>query len=263
MSGRNWLEQVEDELLRRKLPRPEVARLTAELADHFDDVMEARCAPDTMFERQTARFTDPLCSLTEERMSMEASVAESLGSPAAIADTAVREFQRRRHLLSRSRLAAFCTFVLLPLPAVVLAWAATFTGLVALGYFLNWLDVPDPTELRDVTAVEVLVTHLILVVVLIAPPAGIAALFGRLARKSGHVWGWGLAACLLVALGTAHGNIQATYSELPGKSELLFGLGFGINLLQMTKLGQFAVPLATGVLVLRRSALRAGCSTTA
>ncbi len=263
MSARNWLEKVEEELLRRKLPRREIARLTAELADHLEDARGARAASCRTRDRRTAEISGPLFSLTEEHMSMDASVAESLGSPTDIADTAVREFHRRKHLLSRSRLAAFCTFVLLPVPAVLLAWVATFAALISLGYVLSWLDVPDPTESRDVTAAEVLITHLVLMLILIGSPAGVAALYGRLARRSAHVWGWGLVACLLVALGTAHGNIQATFSELPGKSELMFGIGFGQNLLRLRVLGQCVIPLATGLLVLRRSALRAGCSTPA
>jgi hypothetical protein len=254
MSARNWLKQVEGELRRRKLPRQEVARLTAELADHLDDVMEAGSACDRMSQRRAAEISDPLFSLTEEHATMDASVAENLGSPAAIADTAVREFHRRQHLLSRSRLAAFCTFVLLPLPAVCLAWLASLAALALLGFVVDQFDTSDTIAPREVTAAEVLIAHLTFTLLLIAPPAGVAALFGRIARKSAHVWGWGLAACLLVALGAAHGSVQLTFSEMPGKSQLMFGVGFGQSLLQLRILGQCIIPLATGILALRRSA---------
>jgi hypothetical protein len=45
---------------------------------------------------------------------------------AEIADTAVREFHRRKNLLSRSWLAAFGTFALLPLPLLGLGEAGSF-----------------------------------------------------------------------------------------------------------------------------------------
>jgi hypothetical protein len=62
-SKSTWLECVEAELLGRKLPRQEVARLVAELADHLSD------------------------SLKEEPMSTEAIAVNCLGSPGEIADT--------------------------------------------------------------------------------------------------------------------------------------------------------------------------------
>src|SRR4029077_1032131 len=113
----------------------------------------------------------------------EASVAESLGSPAEIAETAVREFRRRRNLLSRSRLAAFCTFVLLPLPALCLAWIASLAGLVLLGEILNllgeilnWLGIPDRSAEHEVTGLQVFLTWLVLIGILVVPAAGVAAL---------------------------------------------------------------------------------------
>ena len=148
MSELTWLERVEAELLVRKLPRQEVARLVTELADHLVDLVDSRSARRT---KGASRHSSVVFStsfsptLKEDPMSMDASVVESLGSPADIADTAVREFRRRKNLLSRSSLAAFGTFALLPLPLLVAGWWITMlTAAASLEIFefgLEWIGL--------------------------------------------------------------------------------------------------------------------------
>jgi hypothetical protein len=255
MSGRLWLEAVERELCRRRLPRQEVARLVAELSDHLADAMDSR-PPSGVLPARDAASVDPLFNLTEEHMSMDASVAECLGSPAEIAEAAVHEFRRRRNLLSRSWLAAFCTFVLLPLPALLLGWMAT---LHVMGEICEWFGAGEG-PIREITPSWVFVVHLLLAVLVVAPAATLSAVFGRLARKTGHCWRWGLAACLLVALATALVTTTATFSEKPGKSQIMFSVPvsgsvrFWKSLIQPDHVAQFLLPLGTGVLILRRSA---------
>ena len=58
----------------------------------------------------------------------------------------------------------------------------------------------------------------------------------------------GVAACVPLVF------VKAMSAELPEKDLIMIGIGTGENLLQLTALGQFLIPLATGVLVLRRSA---------
>ncbi|HEY3968648.1 MAG TPA: hypothetical protein VGM05_29135 [Planctomycetaceae bacterium] len=252
MLGAKWLENVEAELSRHSLPRQEVARLVAELSDHVADVLEARCATGTVPVHDAAA-ANSFVTFTQEQTSMDASVAECLGSPAEIADTAVREFRRRRNLLSRSPLAAFCTFVLLPVPALCLAWAATLAAMLAVGAVLDWCS-PDSGGQADATqqftVIEVFIFHVLFIAVLVLPSAGVSALFGRLARKTSHLWRWGLAASFLVALATAFVFVQAKYSESPEKNMLMFGLDTGMKMFPLTKFGQFLIPLATGVLML-------------
>lgn len=253
MSSRLWLENVQRELVRRRLPRQEVARLVAELSDHLADVMESQSASGVVLTHDKARsFT--FSNLTEEHMSMDATVAGNLGSPTEIADVAEREFRRRKPLLSRSRLAAFCTFVLLPLPVLCLSWGAAFLLLCLLGEGLAELGIHDRFAGHLATPTEQLVARLIMVGIVMIPAAAVTWLFGRLARKTGHLWGWGLAACLLLALGTAALDVKLTFSPLPGKSTLMFGLGIGWSLLRLHQLGQLLIPLTVGIVVLRRSA---------
>jgi hypothetical protein len=253
MSGRLWLESVQIELVRRRLPRQEVARLVAELSDHLTDVMESRSTAGMVPARSTA--SDVYSSnLTEEPMSMDATAAGSLGSPSDIADVAEREYRRRKPFLSRSRLAAFCTFVLLPLPALLLSWAATFLLLVALAESLKWCGVRDPFTGHTATPAQQAAAYAFFLGLLLAPAAAVTWLFGRLARKTNHLWGWGLAACILLAVGTMAANVQLTFSPLPGKNTLMFGLGIGWSLLRLHHLAQFLIPLAVGIVTLRRSA---------
>lgn len=237
MSARLWLDNVERELSRSKLPRREISRLLAELSDHFADAMS------------------PLVHLEEENLRMEASIVETLGSPAEIAQTAVREFRRRRNLLSRSPLAAFCAFVLLPLPVLCLIWTASLAAMLLLSATISWFGVLD-SPVQDVTAGEVFGFYVLFICLLVAPAAGVAALFGRLARKTDNCWRWGLAACLVVALGTGIVFCQASFSDLPGKSMVMFGLRLSRASVSWSAVGQFLIPLATGLLVLRRTAAK-------
>ncbi len=331
MSARLWLDEVERELSRRKLPRHEVARLLAELSDHFADVMESRSVAGPRLGR-AAENGRSVITLTEEQNRMEATIAESLGSPIEIADTAAREFRRRRNLLFRSRLAAFCTFVLLPLPVLGLTWIASrWWALVLPGMFLNcrcsnpvssanpeatkklaerfaslplrigiciaasagiavvffrlarkspeswrWglaacllaaplssfmvaicvCNLPPSVkqEARDTLGVF-FASPLVLIGTFIAPAAGIATAFSRLACKTAHFWQWGLAACLLVALGATLVGVYSPSSNMPANSLFCFGIDLpATDFFRIAKLGQFLIPLATGCLVLRRSA---------
>jgi hypothetical protein len=254
MLSRNWLESVERELSQKNLPRREIARLVAELADHLADALDlSRALADQALERSTVCVSESHF-FTENAMSMEANVIESLGSPAEIASVAVREFQRRKPLLSRSWVAAACAFLLLPLPALLLAWCAALAIVYGIGAGLEWLDIPDPVEPHSVTASLVMITYVLLHAVVLAPAAGVAVLFARLARKTSSVWRWGLSACVVVALITSCARLDATFSEVPGKSTMMMGLGVG-RTIPWSALGQFMIPLATGVLALRRANL--------
>ncbi len=203
-------------------------------------------------------------------MSMEANAIATLGRPAEIAETAVREFRKRKNLLSRSWLAAFSTFVLLPLPLLAAAWFTSMTvtscSLELLYSTLQWSGVlperPDETTdlddsefvrtwLCEASQTELIAVHVALLAVLSIPAAGVAALYGRLARRTPRQWLWGLTACTLVGLGFGAAKYDLTISDRPGKSQLMFMVGLGHQPLQQCCYS--LMPLAVGVLVLRRS----------
>lgn len=250
MPDQIWLECVQTELLRRKLPRQEVARLVMELSDHLSDLAESRGESHSP-PAGSPRSLPPL-SPSECRMSMEASAVECLGSPAQIADSALREFRKRKNLLSRSRVAAFCTFVLLPVPLLCLLWIGSMAMLFLIGNITELCGMlADAPAVREVTPIEVLACHGITLVILLVPAAGLAALFGRLSRRTDRQRLWGIAACLLVALGTGAMHSEFRFSEIPGRSQVCFGAGW-----HPLQIGQFLVPLAVGLLVLQRTSRR-------
>jgi len=249
MSARQWLEQIERELIRRRLPRHEVVRLVAELSDHLDDVLswENRAGVGPAAGGRGG-LSPPV--LMEEPMSMSAHVVESLGSPAEIAESAVREF-RRRNLLNRSRLAAFATFVLAPVPLVIASWAIVLSLLMLIGSLIPD-EVIASEKPRTVTAVEVIGVNAFVLAVVITPPIVVAAFYGRLARRTAHGWRWGIAACVLVGIASGLTNYNCTFSEEPQKSQIMCGVNVGMRI-GFAQIAQFAIPLACGLIVLRRS----------
>lgn len=240
MPGTSWLDCVEAELLRRRLPRREVARLVAELCDHLTDLCESGrtpCLPATEWQVSVS----PLFR-SENCMSTEARVIEALGSPAEIAEVAVREFRQRRNLF-RSWLATFCTFVLLPVPLLCAVWVAVI-----------WICLSAATALGieergggDPSFYEVLAAHAFVLAIWLGPAVGVAAFFGWLARRASRSWQWGLAACFVVASGLGFTRYYLAFSELPGKSLVGFGIGWRPQLLP------FLLPLTVGFLVLYRT----------
>jgi len=197
-------------------------------------------------------------------MSRDANVVECLGSPEEIADIAVREFRRRQNLLSRSRLAAFLTFAVLPIPALCLAWITAFAFLLGIGECLECLTAD--LEPRDLPAnYEVLLVHGFALAIWLLPAVGLAALFVRLARRTGRLRRWGTTACLLVALGTGASHYQLTFSDIPEKSQLIFGFGWHFPASDHAlsgfgwpagQLSSFLLPLLVGLLVMYRTVRR-------
>jgi F0F1-type ATP synthase assembly protein I len=254
MPNQPWLSELQRELSRRKLPRREIARLVAELSDHLADMMESQQASGRTPEAAAVSYL-PSDSLKEDHMSKDANVTERLGSPSLVAESALREYRQRSSVLSRSRLAAFCTFVLSPLPALCLAWIVSMTAIVALGSVWK-VFIPDPTDRSQITPQLEAIGEAIVIAYVMVPAILVSVFYGRLARKTPNPWRWGLAACLLVALGTmlVHTQFEVKHSNLPGKNQVMFGVGFGTGFLKASRLVQFALPFAAGLLMLRRSA---------
>ena len=186
-------------------------------------------------------------------MSVSAPVAESLGSPAEIADSALREF-RRRNLLSRSRLAAFAMFVLAPIPLMVVAWGLLMCLLGLIAELIPDSVIQDEPY-RLITEAQVIGVNAFVLALVICPPIAVAAFYGRLARRTVHRWQWGIVACVLVGIASSLLTYHCTFAEEPGKSQIQIGLGVGASLRwpRFSEIGQFVVPLASGLIVLRRS----------
>jgi len=255
MPNLTWLETVEIELRRHGLPRQDVARLVTELSDHWSDLVESGGATSRTFPAELP--AGPLIlSLTEDFMSTDANVIECLGSPERIADAAVFEFGRRQILLSRSRTAAICTFVVLPLPLLCLFWGAAVAVLMAIGELFDRGNLNPEADSLGVMPWEVLVAHGVLLAVLLIPPIGLAALYARVAGRTGSRWLWGLTACLLVAIGAALPHYTLTFGDVPGMDQGMVSVGWPPVKWPLAQACQFLLTLAIGFLVLRRSSRR-------
>jgi hypothetical protein len=107
-----WLEELQKQLARRRLPATYVARLMDELSDHVTDLLEDQMSTDALESR---------------------SVFERLGAPQDVARQAADEYRRR----------SFCgrhpilIFVVLPIVAAVVGLYAELMGLAALGMALK------------------------------------------------------------------------------------------------------------------------------
>ncbi len=221
MNNRQWLDRLQLELSRRKLPKSYMKRLIGELSDHFHD-------------------------LTEENMSTE-SLVSRLGQPEQIADAAAR---CRRGFFRRHRWLRMTTFVVLPVPLLILCWALTMAVLVGVAQALG-ADEATRDYAPNLTWIQDKLAHLFFSATVIVPATFLAGGYCLLARLSGNRQRWGVAAGIVVAVFAGLVTHQLTLSEIPGKSTIMFGLGFPPKL-GVWQVLQFAVPLVA-VLVCRRN----------
>jgi hypothetical protein len=221
MMSRRWLERLHAELQKRGLPPAYIERLMEEVSDHWDD-------------------------LREETMSEERICEARMGLPEQLAAECTRRPGRwRRPLL------AFATFVIAPVPVLLILWVGAFlvgvlvleeTGLIRGRTLPEWARSP--------TAV-----HGLLAAAGVMASGALAAVFGGLARRYRVGARWARAAAFTLALTTGLVVHQVKLSNLPGESSI--GLGMGLALAKpYWQIWQFVLALAGGWLVLRRQAGR-------
>ena len=196
MDSQHWLESLRSELARRRLPEAYADRLLQELADHFED-------------------------LKEETMSTE-SVTERLGDPSRVAEAAV---QCRPGFFRRHRWLRMTTFVLLPVPMLILSWVLLIClmdlagdlwlagePIVAPGHQLSWLQFQ--------------LVHLLFSATIFLPAMLIAGGYYLLAKRTRSRLRWGIVAGLLVAGFAGLVSHQIAFSDIPGQNTLTIGIGF-------------------------------------
>lgn len=174
MDAQQWLNQVQAALARQNLPPFYVERLTAELSDHITDSLEDRMSTDA---KDLRHFTSPL------------------GTPAAVAAAAIGEFRKRRF----SSRHPIVVFVMLPLVALVLMWAAEIVAIALSAAAISRLfgGTGSAEQIPDWLAplMPVLAGTTILA------PLGLAAMvFCHIAGRAAITWKWPLAACVLMAV---------------------------------------------------------------
>lgn len=212
MDRQAWLDTVRAELARQKLPPGYVARLVAELSDHYHDFME-------------------------DHMSMDArdlpGVFERLGRPDELAQHAKTHFHRgpftRRHPL--------LTFTLVPAVLLPLLWVVAILAMVGASKLLKGAVDAPPEWLA--TSLPAIAFAIVMVPVVIS-----TVLLCRLASKAHVDWKWLMLGCAVLAFiaGAAFFNVTMSPDR---HGSMSFGLGLGADIRWM-QVVQFAVPLAIG-----------------
>jgi hypothetical protein len=156
MDSRAWRKELRNELVRQELPLKYIERLVEELSDHFNDI-------------------------TEESTSMEAKkgslAAERMGQPSDLATAAATGYYKR--VFSREH--PVLVFAWLPILLLPVLWAGLFVAECLICQGMG--DMPNSYQgLRIVGYGE---SGLFLV-----PPAVIAVMFCRFARRNGIDWRW-------------------------------------------------------------------------
>ncbi len=224
MSARNWLEELRAELALRKLPAAYVARLVDELSDHVTDFLEDQMSTDAL---------------------PSGSVFDRLGAPQDVAGTAVSEFRRRtfsgRHPL--------LMFVAVPIVVLCVGFVASMFGVIGAGWLWKWFDPAMSSERLGPAAVGVV--RMLCIAVLVVPAALTAALFSWLAGRATMPRKWPIITGALLGLLVGLAQLDVSLSTQPGKSQLMFGFGFGSST-AFFHLAKFVVPLAVGLWVFSR-----------
>ena len=184
MNKPDVLSGMVPELIRRGLPVEYAQRAASEFADHYRDLAE---------ELQAT-------GLSESQASTEAS--RRLGDPRSLAKKTVREYQRR-YWCARWPL---ITFLLAPIPTVIIGWLATAYSILGVIKVLGLLGCAEVNEhTSDITSPAVRTLLFAFVAwSLLAIPAIVTFGFARLAKRSALHWRWvAITACIVgISVGT-------------------------------------------------------------
>ena len=221
-----WLNELHQQLAKKRLPPAYVARLVDELSDHVTDLLEDQMSTDALQSRN---------------------VFERLGAPQDIAQQAGKEF-RRRSFLGRHPI---LTFVLLPIVALLASLAVELASFVAVGSVLKSLGPELSSERFSPWAVGGM--RLLCTLAVVLPALLMAALFAWLAARTGVNRKWPVITAVILGLLAGASQLDMQLAPGEGQSKLMLGMGlstaFAATFFQLSK---FAVPLGIGLWVFSR-----------
>lgn len=245
--------ELRHELTRRGLPPAYIERLIAELDDHYVDLLEERNSP--MGAARKPQFEESGANDLQQR----------LGEPTQLALFATAQYHNRsfwgRHPV--------VTFVLAPLPLLVLCWIATGLGVTGTGKAIayiceHWFGLSDSNihpgdHLVAQAGMMVAVSWLLIVV----PPLAVAWLLCRIAARNTLNWRWPIASCVPLAFVAGCLAVSYRLAVQPHEGQLMVGLGFALSpqWLLLVFLPKFAVAMAIGLLLIAGTRQRAAMAT--
>jgi hypothetical protein len=245
--------QLRTELQRRGLPRAYINRLVEELDDHFSDLADGLLSSERNHDMSAARMPDFRINDLDERM----------GSPTELAIFAADQYHARsffgRH--------PFLTFLLGPLPLLVLTWFAfgfSLLGIVyalnGVGYVLELVFGPIPSLApEDHPWVEAMIMVAVSWILIVLPPLTTAWLLSRTAARNALNWRWPAVGCSLVALVAALFRFSYRLKPPGGHGMVMLGLdamGKSPGWILLRLLMKFAVALGIGLALVWRERSR-------
>jgi hypothetical protein len=235
-------DELRSELRRQRLPQAYIARLLAELDDHYEDLLD---------ERNTSMGAARKLQL--ESVDLQA----RLGNPTQLALFAAEQYHARsfwgRHPV--------VTFVIGPLPllaAFFLALVESLNGIgVGLSYIIEqWLKMPvDQWDYPNHLAAQAMVMALVAWIVIVIPPLSAAGLMCRTARRNAVSWRWPILACALLAAVAGFFSVGYRLALAPNDGFMSIGVSFSYSAkwVLIAYLPKFAVALGIGLLLVKRA----------
>jgi hypothetical protein len=218
MAGPQWLDRLEAELRRQRLPAGYRARMLEELADHLSE-------------------------LEQENASMEAQalLEERLGDPGKVAANARSEYDRRRFAGRHPLL----TFGLSPVFAVVVALYVIAPVAWCLAWLAGMTTPQMETRMHPPAVWQLAVVYGVAWLIRVAPFALMAWLFSRISRRIDRPR-WGLLACAIISVLA----FQLLVEVHPGPGHLQGRIGIGLAAMAGFGIEQWlqaVLPLTIGV----------------
>lgn len=219
------LDTVRTTLIRRGLPADYVRRVVGELEDHQLDIAGETAVTD----EATTTGSDRLGDFDQ----LAVALAERYHA---------RTFAGRHPIV---------TFLIAPIPAVLLAWAAMLLGIFGVVQLYEiWFELSGKT-ITDLSSTVVGMALVMYVAEIVVPPAVIALFFSWLAYRGGKGMICSCAATLLVAFAALCFNSGLAFPVTPGTGTFFVGFGFSPGIFFGPQLLQMLVPiLAVMLLVL-------------
>jgi hypothetical protein len=238
-----WLKNIEKRLAAQGLPSAYIRRFMDELSDHLADIeaenlMEENGMITNVNDANIGIAASVVPVVNNATAAKTIEPTTRLGDAADLADAAVVTY-RRRNFLGRHPLAAFGVFVLSPILGYV-AVIALF--LLAAGLLVDRFD--HTTVDQMIKQFAPIFRDFCLVATVIAPSIFMVAFYCKLARRLCLGWKWMLASCIVVSLLAAGISWSFKFSDIPGNSAIMCGLGLPTSIRQWI---QLAIPLALGV----------------
>jgi hypothetical protein len=240
-------DELERELRRRRLPQAYIARLLAELDDHYEDLLE---------ERSTSMGAARKLQIDQHETSPD-ELQQRLGQPTQLAAFAAEQYHARsfwgRHPL--------VTFGFAPLPLLAAGWTAAVLGVfwacMGIGYVCeHWFGLSDEmSRPQDHLLAQAIVTACASWLIMVFPPLTVAALLCRVARRNALSWRWPIAACILMSLVAGLLFVKYRLALAPNNGQLMIGFNCegSARAILLTYLPKFAVALGIGLLLVKRA----------